>query len=64
MRKALSQSKWWWYIPMLSLFFIEEQSVWVMEATDDRESYFRDMLVTLLLGYHACFFVATLTKII
>jgi hypothetical protein len=64
MKKALLQSKWWWYIPIFSLFFIEQQSAWVLEAEDEKHNYFRNILVTLLLAYHACFFVTLLTKII
>lgn len=63
MRKAFQESKWWWYIPIISLFFIQQQSVWALETgTDDRDKYMKTMLVTLLIVYHVlCFFLTLFT---
>ena len=58
MKKAFQESKWWWYIPAISLFFIEEQADWAMKGTD-RESYMKTMLTTLLLVLHVIFLIVS-----
>lgn len=49
MKKAIMQSKWRWYIPVISFFFIEEQAEWVWEAKDQKDIYYRDILIIFLL---------------
>lgn len=50
MKKAIMQSKWRWYIPVISFFFIEEQAEWANTTKDDRDKYMRTMLITSLLA--------------
>lgn len=56
MRKAIKSSKWYWWIPFVSLFHIEEQSEWAIKGDDDRDVYMRTMLVCFLLVYQIIFF--------
>lgn len=34
MKKLIKETKWWWYIPVISIFFIEEQAEWVYKYTE------------------------------
>jgi hypothetical protein len=55
MVKAIKFSKWYWWIPGVSLFYIEEQSEWATNGCDDKEVYMRTMLISFLLAYQAIF---------
>ena len=57
MRKAIKSSKWYWWIPFVSLFYIEEQSEWAMSIDNDRDTYMRTMFVSFLLAYQAIFII-------
>ena len=34
MKKTIYSSKWYWYIPLISLFFLHEISIWILESED------------------------------
>jgi hypothetical protein len=34
MKKTIYSSKWYWYIPLVSLFFLHEISIWILEPDD------------------------------
>lgn len=34
MKKTIYSSKWYWYLPLVSLFFLHEISIWILESSD------------------------------
>lgn len=52
MKQTVSQSKWWWFIPIVSIFYIEEQSEWAYNAKTVGEYDCRLVLVTFMLLVH------------
>jgi hypothetical protein len=62
MKQAILQSKWRWWIPLVSLFFIEEQVVWAEDAPTEEQGYYRTMLSALFFGYHLVFAIVLFVK--
>ena len=49
MWKLLKQTKWYWYLPIISLFFIHKMSIWVFEGEDAIERGWRDIIILFLI---------------
>ena len=52
MKKAFLDSKWWFYIPIISLFFIPKMSNWVFDGKTTLECQWRDIIITFSLFIH------------
>lgn len=46
MLKTIKQSKWWFYIPLISIFFINKMIQWTNE---DEENYHNRYILSLFL---------------
>lgn len=46
MIKAIRQSKWWFYIPLISLIFIHKMGKWTFKADTNLDCGYRSILVT------------------
>jgi hypothetical protein len=57
MKKALLASKWWFYIPIISLFFIPKMSKWVFSGKTSNDMGWRDIVVAFSMIFHAFFAV-------
>lgn len=57
MKKALLASKWWFYIPIASLFFIPEMSKWVLSGETSNDIGWRDIIIGFLMIFQAFFVV-------
>jgi hypothetical protein len=62
MKQAILESKWRWWLPLVSLFFIEEQVVWVEDAPTEEQGYYRSILSALFFAYHILFVVMLFVK--
>jgi hypothetical protein len=62
MKQAILQSKWRWWIPLVSLFFIEEQVEWADDAPTEEQGYYRTILSTLFFAYHIAFAIVLFVK--
>lgn len=49
MLKEIKNSKWYWFIPLLSMFFLHEISVWVLEAKDFDSRYQKNNVVLFVI---------------
>lgn len=49
MINQIKNSKWYWYIPLLSMFFLHEISVWVLEAKGFDVRYERNNVVLMVI---------------
>ena len=49
MKKAFSDSKWWFYIPIVSLFLLKKISEWVLNSETPQEFNYRNILVWYLI---------------
>lgn len=46
MLKAILNSKWYWYIPIISLIFIKQMGYWSFKADTNLDCGYRSILVT------------------
>lgn len=49
MLKAIKDSKWYWWIPIIWLFCIHKMSKWIFEPDSYVERTYRGLLVELLM---------------
>jgi hypothetical protein len=45
----MKTSKWYWYIPLISIFFLPEVAIWIVEAEDASERTDRNNIVQYIL---------------
>jgi len=62
MKQTILESKWQWWIPLVSLFFIEEQVAWAEDAPTEEQGYYRTMLSTFFFAYHIIFGIILFVK--
>ena len=62
MKQAILQSKWRWWLPLVSLFFIEEQVEWTEDAPSEEQGYYRTMLISVFFTYHFVFAIVLFVK--
>lgn len=66
MRKAIKDSKWYWYISLLWLYFLPTMSKWTLEEKDGLESGWRLFLIeilmfpTIITGFLIVFYIRSL----
>lgn len=53
MKKAILESKWWFYIPIISIFFLKKMVDWVFEAKTTVEISWRHVIISYTLFLHA-----------
>lgn len=49
MRKAIKESRWFWYIPVIWLFCIPEMSKWALSAEQEIDRGWRIILIDFLM---------------
>lgn len=50
MKKAIKDSKWYWWIPIVYVFYMFEMSVWVFDDSKSiKERQYRQLLTQLLM---------------
>jgi len=52
MRKAFLQSKWWFYIPIISIFFIKYMTEWVFRGEDSVDCTYRNIVIHFIIFIH------------
>jgi uncharacterized membrane protein len=52
MKKAFLDSKWWFYIPIVSLFLIKSIAVWILDSKTAVEFNYRHILMSYSLFIH------------
>lgn len=52
MKKALLDSKWWFYIPIISIFFLKKMVDWVFEGKSSIEMSWRHVVITYTIFLH------------
>lgn len=45
MEKVFKDSKWWFYLPLISLCFTKSMVLWVFEPNNNKEMYYRYTLL-------------------
>jgi len=51
MKKAIMQSKWRWYIPVISIFFVEQMAEWAISAEKAQDIRYRARIILLVIMY-------------
>ena len=59
MKKAFKQSKWWFYLPLISLVFLHKMSEWVFKGETSEDCGWRSIVIDLTIPLHlfATFFL-------
>lgn len=52
MKKALKESKWWFFIPLISLIFLHKMSIWVFSAENTNDCGYRGIIATYSIFLH------------
>jgi hypothetical protein len=52
MKKAFLDSKWWFYIPIVSLFLVKKMAEWVLDSKTPLEFNYRYNLICYSLFIH------------
>ena len=52
MIKAISQSKWYWYIPIVSIFFLKQMSSWIFAEKDESLRGWKLIVVDMTIPLH------------
>lgn len=52
MKKAFLESKWWFFIPIISLLFIHKITLWVFDGKDNLDMGWRDVVISFSLFLH------------
>jgi len=52
MKKAILESKWWFYIPIISLLFLNKISKWVLDGETFNDRCYRDILMSCAVFIH------------
>ena len=63
MKKAFLESKWWFYIPVVSMFFIPKMSRWVLDAKTTNDMQWRDIIIMYSLFIHVIPILWVITNI-
>lgn len=52
MIKAFLDSKWYWYIPIISMYFLSQMSRWGFEPETVEERNYRSIIIDLTIPLH------------
>lgn len=52
MKKALKDSKWWFFIPLVSLIFLHTMSKWTFQAENSNDCGWRGIVCTYSIFLH------------
>jgi hypothetical protein len=53
MKKAFLDSKWYFYIPLISIFFLKEMVNWIFDGKDSEECNYRNCIISYTTFIHA-----------
>jgi hypothetical protein len=61
MKKAIKDSKWWFYIPIISMLFMSKITCWIFDGKTTLERQWRSILILYSTIIHAVPIVGIMT---